>query len=151
MTNLHEYLARRALLLFLGVALMAAPAVAQAPTLEGSAWTGGITNTSNDLICRTHGSHPIGDGKGYVLTAEIRNERLSGLLTPTPENNNRHEYKVSAVVAPGRRLERGVIQFGSYIARFEGDIDGDRFKARWSMSATSDIDCTGTVFMTMTK
>ncbi|MDH3229872.1 MAG: hypothetical protein OEN55_08785 [Alphaproteobacteria bacterium] len=124
---------------------------AQTQSLEGSRWTGGITNTSTDSICRSFGAHRIGDGSGWQLAAEIRDERLKGLLTAKPGNKNRHEYKVSAYVGPGRRLERGTMIFGQYIAKFDGDVQGDRFEAKWDLSAAGEVNCRGTIFMNRVK
>lgn len=135
------------------LALLAAAggAVAQASSLENSRWTGGITNTSTDTTCRSFGAHRIGDGSGWQLEAEIRDERLKGLLTAKPGNRNRHKYQVSDYVGPGRRLERGTMIFGQYIAKFDGDVRGDRFEALWFLSAGGEVDCQGTIFMTRVK
>ena len=125
------------------------PAAAQ--TLEGSRWVGGITNTSIDSTCRSFGAHRIGDGKGWQLNAEIRDDRLTGLLTAKPGNNNKHKYQVRAYVGPGHRLERGTMVFGPYIAKFDGDIKGGSFKARWFLTAGGDVDCEGRIFMSREK
>ena len=125
------------------------PAAAQ--TLEGSRWVGGITNTSIDSTCRSFGAYRIGDGTGWQLNAEIRDDRLTGLLTAKPGYNNKHEYKVRAFVGPGHRLERGTMVFGPYIAKFDGDIKGGSFTARWFLTAVGEIDCDGRIFMSREK
>ena len=124
---------------------------AMAQSLEDSRWSGGITNTSTDSICRSFGAHRIGDGSGWQLAAEIRDERLKGLITAKPGNKNRHKYEVSAYVGPGRRLERGTMIFGQYIAKFDGDVQGDRFEAKWDLSAAGEVTCRGTIFMNRVK
>lgn len=124
---------------------------AASQTLEGSRWVGGITNTSIDSTCRSFGAHRIGDGKGWLLNAEIRDERLTGLLTAKPGHKNKHKYKVTALVGPGRRLERGTMLFGPYIAKFDGDIKGGSFKARWFLNAVGEVQCEGRIFMSRQK
>ena len=125
--------------------------LAETGRLDDSRWTGGITNTSTDTTCRSFGAHRIGDGSGWQLAAEIRDERLKGLLTAKPGNNNKHQYSVSAFLGPGRRLERGTIVFGPYIAKFDGDVHDDRFEAKWFLSAAGEVECRGTIFLVRVK
>lgn len=138
-------------LLVLALLLGVGQASAQAQRYDNSRWVGGITNTSVDTTCRSFGAHRIGDGSGWQLAAEIRDQHLQGLLTAKPGNSNRHEYKVSAYLGPGSRLERGTMLLGPYIAKFDGNIKGDHFEARWVLNAVGEVDCAGMIFMDRVK
>jgi len=136
-----------AFVLLLGVGQVSA----QTQSYDNSRWVGGITNTSVDTTCRSFGAHRIGDGSGWQIAAEIRGERLEGLLTAKPGNNNRHKYRVSAYLGPGSRLERGTMLLGPYIAKFDGDIKGDQFEAEWVLNAVGEFDCNGKIFMNLVR
>lgn len=148
---IDTFAARLMGVLAIALLLGSAETSAQSHRYDNSRWTGGITNTSFDSMCRSFGAHRIGDGSGWQLAAEIREQRLQGLLTAKPGNKNKHKYKVSAILAPGNRLERGALFLGPYIAKFDGDINGDRFEARWFLTAVGEVDCTGKIFLDRVK